>query len=117
MRKSFALYIALLVLSGCSVSDLPFVYHPDLQQGTVLTEADVNRLQVGMTREQVRFILGTPTLDDPFHKDRWDYVYELIPGDGAKRERHHLTVFFKNDRLARAKGDFVPAGSRLAAGE
>lgn len=113
MRRIFAVYILALLLCGCSISELPFVYHPDIQQGTVITQEMVKRLEPGMTREQVRFVLGSPLLDTPFHQDRWDYVYRLEPGDGGPLESYRLTVFFSDDRLAGARGDFVEPGDSL----
>ena len=60
-------------LDGC-------VYRASISQGNLLKDEDVEQVQVGMTRSQVRFLLGTPMIDDPFHRDRWDYVYYLKLG-------------------------------------
>lgn len=65
----------------------------------------VNKLKPGMTRSQVRFALGTPLVADPFHNNRWDYVYRLAP-KGRLAETRKLTVFFEGDRLTRLEGDF-----------
>ncbi len=78
-----------------------------MQQGNWVTAQQVAQLQPGMTREQVRFVLGTPTLTPVFHAERWDYPYFLKPGYGQIQERK-FTVFFENERLARWEGDPVP---------
>lgn len=113
MHRIIAVYTLALLLCGCSISELPFVYHPDIQQGTVITREMVARLEPGMTREQVRFVLGSPLLDTPFHQDRWNYVYRLEPGDGGPVKSYQLTVFFRDDRLAGARGVYIEPGDPL----
>jgi outer membrane protein assembly factor BamE len=82
-------------------------YRMTIQQGNNLSQEMVSQLKLGMTREQVRFVLGTPLLMDVFHADRWDYVYyREIPG--GTREQRNLSVVFVNDKLARVIGDLVP---------
>ncbi|MEW5709035.1 MAG: outer membrane protein assembly factor BamE [Pseudomonadota bacterium] len=83
-------------------------YRMDVQQGNVVTQEMVSRLKPGMTREQVRFILGTPLVADPFHADRWDYVYRLEKR-GELVEERKLTVIFEEGRLKRVEGDVVAA--------
>lgn len=82
-------------------------YRPNVQQGNWVTTQQVAQLRPGMTREQVRFVLGTPTLTPVFHAERWDYPYYLKPGYGQVQERK-FTVFFENDRLASWEGDPAP---------
>jgi outer membrane protein assembly factor BamE len=78
-----------------------------IQQGNYISQEMVAQLKIGMTREQVRFVLGTPLLQDVFHADRWDYVfYRDVPG--ARREQRNLSVVFEKDRLVRVIGDLVP---------
>ncbi len=85
-----------LYLTGCAI------HHPEIQQGNVITDDMVSQLAKGMTKKQVKFVLGTPSIRDPFHPDRWDYVYSLDTGKKAQaRKRKHLVVFFKGDRLSR----------------
>ncbi|MDT8364661.1 MAG: outer membrane protein assembly factor BamE [Nitrosomonas sp.] len=85
------------------------LYRIDIQQGNVVTEEMVNKLKSGMTRSQVRFVLGSPLITDAFHHDRWDYIYRFAPG-GRIAEEKRLTVFFENDRLTGIDGDFpLPA--------
>ncbi len=83
-------------------------YRMDVQQGNVVTQEMVSRLKPGMTREQVRFILGTPLVADPFHAQRWDYVYRLEKR-GELVEERKLTVVFDGERLKRVEGDVVAA--------
>ena len=87
----------MLCLSGCS-GKLFTVYKIDIRQGNALEPEKVSELEVGMTKEQVKFLLGTPLVTDIFHPDRWDYVYYLVPGYG-ERERRHLTLFFEGDNV------------------
>ncbi len=83
-------------------------YRIDIQQGNFVSQEMVSKLKPGMTREQVRFVLGTPLVTDIFHADRWDYVfYREIPG--SPTQRRQLSVFFEKDRLVRVAGDASPA--------
>jgi len=83
-------------------------YKMDIQQGNDVTRDMIAKLQLGMTRSQVRFALGTPLMVDPFHNDRWDYVYRYMKA-GTLTEQRRLKVHFSNDKLARVEGDGVPA--------
>lgn len=95
------------MLSGC------VAYKMDVQQGNVVTQGMLAKLKPGMTRNQVRFALGTPLLVDPFRADRWDYVYLLLKrGDVAEQRR--IVVIFKDEKLERIEGDVVPAGAGAA---
>ncbi len=82
-------------------------YRPNVQQGNWITQQQVDQLRPGMTREQVRFILGSPTLTPIFHADRWEYPYYMKPGYGERVERR-FTVFFENDRVTHWEGDQQP---------
>lgn len=85
----------------------PLVYRPPIQQGNVVTQEQVNQLQPGMTKRQVRFLLGSPMLSDVFHADRWDYAYTY--GEGSTpTEMQRVTVYFDGDRLVRITGDLRP---------
>ena len=86
----------------------------DIQQGNFLSAEMVAQLKEGMTREQVRFVLGTPLVTDVFHADRWDYVFYRELGDGRK-ERRHLTVFFEENKLKRFTGENLPVAPQAAA--
>jgi outer membrane protein assembly factor BamE len=100
---------AALLLGACSL--LPEFMQPfriDVQQGNYVSQDMVSQLKLGMTRDQVRAVLGTPLLTDIFHEDRWDYVYTL-DRRGAPRVQRHLSVIFEDGRLARLGGDVVAA--------
>jgi outer membrane protein assembly factor BamE len=112
---SAALVGAVLFTAGCgSITDyLPrFLtpYRPDVQQGNVITSDMVDQLRPGMTRDQVKFMLGTPLLTDAFHPDRWDYLYYLNPRKGAP-QRRNLVVYFKDNRLDHFTSDPMPPES------
>jgi outer membrane protein assembly factor BamE len=106
--------IASLFLAACSsdpvVNRLPFVYRIDIQQGNVVNQEMVDQLHVGMTKRQVQFVLGAPMLIDPFHAERWDYVYIYNPGsDGANpATQQRVTLEFENDRVTSITGNLLP---------
>lgn len=100
-----------LALAGCKqVPVLPSLtpYKIDIQQGNHVTQEMVGKLKPGMTRAQVRFILGTPLVVDPFRNDRWDYVY-LYNKAGEITEQRRISVIFDGDKLKRVDGDVVAA--------
>lgn len=104
--------LVLLAFTACSyVPRIPGVtpYKMEIQQGNFVSQEMVAQLKPGMTKEQVRFILGTPMVSDIFHPERWDYVYWRESTDG-KREQRKLTVLFDKGQLARLDGDVVPSG-------
>jgi outer membrane protein assembly factor BamE len=84
-------------------------YKPEIQQGNFVSQEMVSQLKPGMSKEQVRFVMGTPLLTDIFHADRWDYVYWRESPSG-KREQRRLAVYFEDGRLARVDGDVASAG-------
>jgi outer membrane protein assembly factor BamE len=85
-------------------------YKADIQQGNAISKDMLARLKPGMTPAQVRFVLGTPLLVDPFHNNRWDYVYRLEKG-GKLVEHRRITVVFENDKLKGIEGDVVAASA------
>lgn len=115
--------IASLTLSGCSTLDNGFdtvasaipralnktglIYRPTIQQGNVITQEQVNQLKPGMSKRQVRFVLGSPTLQDVFHDSRWDYPYTIGVGS-TPDEIKRFSVYFQNDQLARVAGYLRP---------
>lgn len=96
-----------LFLAGCSLEWLPFVYHLDIHQGNVVSQEMVDQLRPGLTKRQVAFIMGAPLIADPFHDERWDYVYSNKPG-GEARVQKNITLVFKGEELAGLQGDFRP---------
>jgi outer membrane protein assembly factor BamE len=83
-------------------------YKIDIQQGNAISQDMLGKLKPGMTQSQVRFVLGTPLLVDPFHTNRWDYVYRLQKG-GKVLEHRRVTVVFENEKLKAIEGDVVAA--------
>ncbi|MGE5385139.1 MAG: outer membrane protein assembly factor BamE [Betaproteobacteria bacterium] len=105
-------------LAACSyVPHIVTEYRIDVQQGNVLNQEMVSQLKPGQTRDQVRFILGTPMLTDMFHANRWDYVYRLQNGRTNVVETRRLSVFFDQEgRLEKVTGDTdVAQASELTA--
>ena len=101
------------LLTSCKSIEVPKVpgvtpYRMVIQQGNFISQEMVSQLKPGMSKEQVRFVLGTPLVTDIFHADRWDYVfYREMPN--GKREQRNLSVVFEKDKLARVLGDLMPA--------
>jgi outer membrane protein assembly factor BamE len=95
MRKlliSLLLGAALMAAGGC-------VYQANLSQGNLLKQEDLDQVEVGMTRTQVRFLLGTPMIDDPFHHDRWDYIYYIRVGREPATFKRWVSIFFAEDAV------------------
>ena len=110
MRKlpiSFVLAALLGPLTACSPLESRWVHRIDVQQGNVVEQEQVDQLKPGMTKRQVRFLLGTPLVADPFHDQRWDYLYHFKPG-GGESEQRRLTLRFQDDKLLLLEGDYRP---------
>lgn len=99
-----------LLLSGCANWEFPWVYRLTIDQGNIITQEKVDQLKPGMSREQVKFVMGSPLLVDTFRENRWDYVYTTQGRDGIRSEKR-LSVLFNNDVLSQVSGDFTPAAS------
>jgi len=76
------------------------VYQANLAQGNFVEKEDLDQVEIGMTRSQVRFLLGTPMIDDPFHQDRWDYIYYLKIGRDKAIFKTWVSIFFENDSVS-----------------
>jgi outer membrane protein assembly factor BamE len=112
-----AIVVLALLAAGCkNVPMLPGLttHKIDVQQGNVVTQEMVAKLKPGMTRQQVRFVMGTPPISDVFHADRWDYVYYLNRG-GRVVEQRRLVLRFEGELLKLIEGDVVPAPAAGAA--
>jgi outer membrane protein assembly factor BamE len=107
------LLLAVLLPCGCGfVPTIPGItpFRIDIQQGNFVSPDMVALLKPGMSKDQVRLVLGTPLLTDIFHAERWDYIYwRELPG--GKREQRKLAVFFEDGKLTRLDGDVVSAGA------
>ena len=102
-RRFFYIFlIALLIASnGC--------YKIDIRQGNFIEQAAIDRLQLGMSKQQVTRLLGTPIVVDPFNLQRWDYIYTFYPqGNESEGERRHLSLIFEGDSLSQIEGDRQP---------
>lgn len=106
------LFILLALLCASCGTALPTVkpYKLDVQQGNVVTSKMLLQLRPGMTKSQVRFIMGTPLIQDSFHGNRWDYVYQMREA-GKIKEQRRVILDFENDALKSVRGDVIPAGS------
>ena len=106
-----ALYLSVLLLpatlSACS--SFAFPYRPEVQQGNLLTQDEINRLRPDMSEREVRTLLGSPLLVDPFHKDRWDYYYSIKHSATSPVQRH-VILYFRDGHLLRVEGDVHSQG-------
>ena len=98
-----------LTLVSCStiLNNLPGVYSIDVQQGNIIEQRMIDQLRPGMNKRQVQFIMGSPMLDDIYHKNRWYYLYSNQPS-GENREQKQVSLFFENDKIVGIQGDFKP---------
>jgi outer membrane protein assembly factor BamE len=96
---------AAFLLCGC-------VYRLDIQQGNVVDEKNLAQVDVGMTRSQVQFLLGTPMVADSFHEDRWDYPYYLKRGRNRHVEQRWFVVYFQDDRVVRVDRNLEAPSAR-----
>ncbi len=95
--------VLLLALQGCA-------YRITIQQGNFLDEEVINQVEMQMTRQQVQFLLGTPMIEDPFHAERWDYLYYVISGRRRRVQQGHFVVYFENDRVSSVERFTDPNG-------
>lgn len=99
-RKSL---ISILLLAAVSVC--VSCYQASLSQGNLIKQEDLDQVEVGMTRSQVRFLLGTPMIDDPFHTERWDYIYFLKVGGDRATFKRWVSIYFEGDTVSRIEKD------------
>jgi outer membrane protein assembly factor BamE (lipoprotein component of BamABCDE complex) len=107
MPRNFLTIIAALALAGCGI-----VYKLPTRQGNIIDQKEVEQVKVGMTKDQVRFLLGTPIATSSFDSQRWDYFgyYKPPRGDSTSRV---ITLYFEGDKLARLEGDLTQGNSIL----
>ena len=106
MRK-FPLFVAVLAL-GASLAGCGIVYKQPIYQGNLIEQSAVEQLQVGMSRQQVQVLLGSPSIADPFHHDRWDYTASERSDRFGDVVVKNFTVWFENDAVTRWEGDYFP---------
>ncbi|MFC6632943.1 outer membrane protein assembly factor BamE [Microbulbifer taiwanensis] len=97
------------LLGACSLFKFPGVHRIEVQQGNIITQEMVDQLKPGMTRRQVRFVLGTPLLEDTFNPNRWDYLNRVRDPKGEVSQKR-FSVYFNGDMLIATSGDWQPAG-------
>ena len=117
MRIAVGLLLLAAVLAGCSNMPVPRIpgvtpYRIEIQQGNYVSQEAVSQLKPGMTKDQVRSVLGTPLLTDIFHANRWDYIYYREQTDGSREQRKLVVHFDSDEKLARLEGDVVAKGNQ-----
>ena len=102
--KYAVVLLGLVCLAGCS----DWIYRIDVPQGNFLEKRNIEDLRIGMTKEQVAYVLGRPIVQDSFDTDTWYYVYELKRGMKKRGEnlREDMYVYFENDKVVKIEGDF-----------
>ena len=99
MRKvvfSLLFVCFIMINSGCTIHRL------DVQQGNIIKDEMLEQLKIGSSKRQVRFVMGSPLLTDPFHANRWDYVFTDQPGNKRKiTEYRHVALYFENEKLVK----------------
>jgi len=102
MYRFLSIALLIVLVSSCSVVD-PWIYKINKQQGNITKQKQVDKLEIGMTKEQVQFIMGTPMSVNSFNTDRWDYIYTYKPGHG-ELTRNNLTLSFDDNQLIKIEG-------------
>lgn len=100
MRKLLVPVVLMIATSGCGI-----LYKQPIYQGTLVDPAAVEQLQVGMSKQQVQALLGSPSIDDPFHAQRWDYTATRRTDRRGNTEVKNLVLQFENDALVKWEGD------------
>ena len=100
-RLVIILSVVTLLLFGCVRT-----YRIDIQQGNIVTPEQIEQLKPGMKMAEVRYLLGAPLVEDPFHTGRWDYFYSFRSGETRRVEQQRLTVFFDNGQLTKIEQGF-----------
>jgi outer membrane protein assembly factor BamE len=119
--KAILLSAVALILAGCSSFDSATMrlaqvvkpYRVDMVQGNFISREAAAQVQPGISREQVRLLLGTPLIQDVFHANQWSYVFYLRRGDSALVQQRQFTVTFDGDVVVRAQGDDLPSEYEL----
>jgi len=119
--RNLIFFLTFIFLTACSVkSPIDYfeakIYKLDVQQGNIITAEMLMGLKPGMTRAQVKYVLGTPLIQDSFHENRWDYIYKMIKDDRLIEERH-VVVRFADDELVDVKGDIIQSNDILIGAE
>lgn len=105
LKKIAALSLITVSLTGCA---LLTPYTPPIEQGKVISAKMVDQLKPGMTESQVSYILGSPDIQDPFHRSAWNYIYTFQRTSFSPREEKKLIIEFKDNKLVQISGDYPP---------
>jgi len=103
MRNLLLAFSITFAATGCGI-----IYKQPIYQGNLISQSAVSQLQVGQSKAQVAALLGTPSIADPFHEQRWDYTSSRRINRRGKMEVKNFTVFFANDRVQRWEGNYFP---------
>lgn len=120
MKLASRVFLAVVLVSSltaCSSFRFPGVYKVGIQQGHIITQEMVEQLKLGMSKRQVRFVLGNTLLPDTFNDDRWDYPYSVRRGSQGKITQYLYSVHFENDKLVKTEGDYLPGKAPLSGEE
>lgn len=110
MPRTLILALSLFTVA-CDLAPSLTPYRIEIQQGNYVTQEMVAQLKPGLTRDQVRFVLGTPLVSDIFHDARWDYVFLRQRANSREIEYRRIAVFFEDGKLKRIEGDVVAAAA------
>lgn len=102
-RRFSRMTILLVILTSITLAGCVRSYRVEIQQGNVISAEQIEKLNPGTSRNEVRFILGTPLIVDPFHAERWDYFYSLDPAKGEQVTKYRLSIWFENDLVTRTE--------------
>lgn len=109
MKSILSLAFAISV-AACTWVPSISPHRMEIQQGNFVSQDMVAQLKLGMSKDQVRFILGTPLIADVFHADRWDYVFTRMRSNSRELEQRRIAVYFEGGKLKRVDGDVVASG-------
>ena len=98
-KKTSIFLISIVLISSCT-SWLPEAHRQDVTQGNEIKQEVLNKIHIGMKKSEITLLIGNPTLKDPFHANRWDYIYIYVPGREQARQSR-LTLYFEGDELVR----------------
>lgn len=116
-RNPLAARFVLPLLLAFGVAGCGILYKQPIYQGNLIEKSAADQLQAGMDKQQVMTLLGTPSIADPFHHQRWDYTATQRTGRRDRTEIKTLTLWFENDRLARWEGEYFPEQDQVLAAE
>lgn len=106
-----AVILVMLVVSGCSDFRFPGVHRISIQQGNVISQSMVDKLKPGMSKNQVRYIMGNAIVNNTLNADRWDYVNDIKLGSAKSSLRLRISLFFTDDKLTHFEGDYKPTSA------